>query len=152
MNVLVATGFGLGLVAPFAPGTVGSVPGVVLAYFMSYLPLWGQVAACAALVFLSIPVCGAAERRFGIKDDGRITADEWMLYPVALVGLPLHALAWWELAAFFVVIRALDIVKLPPARQMQALPGGWGIVLDDFVSNLQSLGVNWLLYLCVFSR
>ena len=147
-----ATGFGLGLYAPFAPGTFGSLPGAALVFAISLVPVAWQIPAALLLAAAAVPVCTEAENGLGIKDDGRITADEWMLYPVALVGLPLHALAWWELAAFFVVIRALDIVKLPPARQMQALPGGWGIVLDDFVSNLQSLGVNWLLYLCVFSR
>ena len=84
--LFVASGLGLGLVAPFAPGTFGSLPGVVLAYATTALSLPLQIAACAALAFMAVPICGAAERAFGIKDDGRIAADEWMLYPIALVG------------------------------------------------------------------
>ena len=44
------------------------------------------------------------------------------------------------IAGFF-VFRALDIVKPPPARQLEALPGGWGIVADDVVAGLYSNAV-----------
>lgn len=142
--VFVASGFGLGLVAPFAPGTFGSLPGVALAYAVCALPLWLQVAACLALAVLAVPICDVAEKALGIKDDGRITADEWMLYPIALIGIPLASLPWWSMVVFFCVIRFVDIVKPWPARQIQSLHGGLGIVADDFFANLYSLAVNWL--------
>ena len=134
--LFVATGFGIGLFAPFAPGTFGSLPGVALAYATTLLPPWTQAAACLALALAAIPVCGVAERTLGVKDDGRIAADEWMLFPIAVAGIPLAQLPWWAVAAFFCVTRAVDIVKPPPARQLQALHGGFGIVVDDFVANL----------------
>ena len=142
--VFVASGFGLGLAAPFAPGTFGSLPGVALAYAVCALPLWLQVAACLALAVLAVPICDVAEKALGIKDDGRITADEWMLYPIALIGIPLASLPWWSMVVFFCVIRVVDIVKPWPARQIQNLHGGLGIVADDFFANLYSLAVNWL--------
>ena len=142
--VFVASGFGLGLVAPFAPGTLGSLPGVALAYAVCALPPLAQVAACLVLALLAVPICGVAERALGVKDDGRIAADEWMLYPIALVGIPLGELPWWSMVAFFCVVRAVDILKPWPARQLQSLPGGLGIVVDDFVANLYSLAANWL--------
>ena len=141
--LFVASGLGLGLVAPFAPGTFGSLPGVALAFATTRLPLALQIAACTALVLLAIPVCGAAERALGIKDDGRIAADEWMLFPVAVVGIPLAELPWWATAAFFCVVRFVDIVKPWPCRGLQVLPGGRGVVADDFFANLYSLAVNW---------
>ena len=95
--VFVASGFGLGLVAPFAPGTFGSLPGVALAYAVCALPLWLQIVACLGFALLAIPFCDVAEKALGIKDDGRITADEWMLYPIALVGIPLASLPWWSI-------------------------------------------------------
>jgi phosphatidylglycerophosphatase A len=52
---------------------------------------------------------------------------------------------------FFAVVRAVDILKPPPARALQSLPGGRGIVVDDFVANLYSLAVNWILYFVLFS-
>ena len=148
--VFVASGFGLGLVAPFAPGTFGSLPGVALAYAVCALPLWLQIVACLGFTLLAIPFCDVAEKALGIKDDGRITADEWMLYPIALVGIPLASLPWWSMLVFFCVIRVVDIVKPWPARQLQSVPGGLGIVIDDFFANLYSLAVNWLIVLALF--
>ena len=63
---------------------------------------------------------------------------------------PLRAFSVLLMAVFFVVVRALDIIKPPPARQLQAIPGGRGIVVDDFVANLYSLGVNWAVYSYLF--
>jgi len=145
--VFVASGFGLGLVAPFAPGTFGSLPGVALAYAVTALPLALQIPACLGFTLLAIPFCDVAERALGIKDDGRIAADEWMLFPVALVGIPLADLPWWSMLVFFCVVRAVDILKPWPCRRLQAIPGGRGIVIDDFIANLYSLAVNWALCL-----
>ncbi|MBR7180021.1 MAG: phosphatidylglycerophosphatase A, partial [Kiritimatiellae bacterium] len=99
---------------------------------------------------LAIPFCEAAEKSLGIKDDSRITADEWMLFPIAVAGLPLASLSWKAMAVFFVVTRLFDIVKPPPARRLQEIPGGRGIVVDDFVANLYSLAANWAIYLVFF--
>lgn len=144
LALFVATGFGLGLVAPVAPGTFGSFPGVLLAYFTTTLPAWLQIVVCTALTVAAVPFCEVAERRLGVKDDGRIVADEWMLYPIALIGIPFAELPWWSMIVFFSIIRAVDIVKPWPCRKLQALPGGRGIVIDDFFANLYALAVNWI--------
>ena len=149
--LFVASGFGLGLFAPFAPGTFGSIPGVALSYATTMLPLWLQIPAVTALTVLAVPFCDIAEKTLGIKDDGRITADEWMLYPIAVIGLPLAALPGWAMAVFFVVVRAVDILKPWPCRSLQAIPGGRGIVVDDFFANLYSLAINWAIYLFLFT-
>ena len=47
---------------------------------------------------------------------------------------------------FFAVVRLIDIVKPWPARSLQAIPGGRGIVIDDFVANLYSLAINWTIF------
>ncbi len=145
--VWVGTGFGLGLVAPFAPGTFGSLPGVILALAMlaTGMPIWAQALLCAALTLLAVPVCGVAERTLKKKDDGRISADEWLLYPIAVIGLPLLEHPWLILSTFL-VIRVFDVLKLPPANQVQDLPGGWGIVADDFAAQLMALIANHALW------
>lgn len=150
LNLLVASGFGLGLAVPFAPGTFGSLPGVALAYAFAALPAWAQIPLCLVLTLAAIPVCDAAEKTLGVKDDGRITADEWMLFPISFVGIPLLDLPWWSMLFFFAVVRAVDIIKPPPARQLQSIPGGRGIVIDDFFANLYSLAINWLIVWLVF--
>lgn len=148
--LFVATGFGIGLFVPFAPGTFGSLPGVALAYLMAPLGVAWQIVACLGLAFAAVGFCSVAEKSLGVKDDGRITADEWMLYPIGVIGIPVLDLPWTAMAAFFCVIRFIDIVKPPPARQLQAFHGGFGIVIDDFFANLYSLAVNWTLYLVLF--
>ena len=149
--IFVASGFGIGLFAPFAPGTFGSLPGVALAYAVAALPPWLQCAAALGVAVAAVPFCGVAERALGIKDDGRITADEWMLFPVALVGIPVLELPWWSMVVFFCVVRAVDILKPWPARGLQRLPGGLGVVVDDFVANIYSLAINWTIYLYLFA-
>jgi phosphatidylglycerophosphatase A len=145
--LFLASGCGLGLVAPFAPGTFGSLPGVALGFATALLPVWAQIPVCVLLTLLAVPLCDAAEKMLGIKDDSRIAADEWMLYPIALIGLPVLELEWWWTVLFFAVVRVVDIVKPYPANRLQSLPGGRGIVIDDFVANLYALGINWAVYL-----
>ena len=145
-TLFMATGCGISLFVPFAPGTFGSLPGVALAYAIALLPVRAQIPACLALTLLAIPVCGRAEAILGIRDDGRISADEWMLFPIAVVGLPLLSLPWWAMAVFFGVVRLIDIIKPPPAKRLQSLPGGRGIVVDDLIANLYALAVNWIIF------
>ena len=151
LSLLLATGFGIGLFAPVAPGTIGSLPGVALAYAMAPLPVWLQVVFALALAALAVPICGSAEKTLGIKDDGRICADEWMLFPIAVVGIPLLDLPWWSMAVFFCVVRLVDILKPWPCRSLQAIPGGMGIVIDDFFANVYSLVFNWILFCLLFA-
>ena len=61
---------------------------------------------------------------------------------VALVAVPL---AWKSFLAGFILFRVFDIVKPPPARQLEALPEGSGIVLDDIAAGLYALGIVHLL-------
>jgi phosphatidylglycerophosphatase A len=142
--VALATGFGLGL-SPVASGTVGSLLGVPLAYAVAPLTWPGQAAAVTLMILAAIPVCHTAERVFGKKDDGRVVADEYVTLPLCLIGIPWTA-NLWLLPVAFVVHRVLDIWKPAPARQMQQIPGGPGIVLDDVVSSLYGLGIMHALW------
>jgi len=153
-TLLVATGFGLGY-SPVASGTCGALPGALLAYGSAVaaqcagVALWwqvaGQVGFALVLSGLAIPICDAAENMLGIKDDGRIVADEMLTFPVCTIGLPLVA-APWMLAVAFVVNRVCDIVKPPPARGLQEMHGGFGIVIDDFIACFYALAINHVLY------
>ena len=145
--VAVSTGFGLGY-APVASGTIGTLAAFPIAVWLVrfHEQWWWQAAIAAGLTLLAVPICDAAEKIFGTKDDGRIVADEWMLFPICLIGLPV-----WEhwqilLPLCFVVARVCDIIKPPPARRLERLPGGVGIVLDDLVASLYALAINHLLW------
>lgn len=149
-SLLVGTTFGLGYI-PFASGTFGAMPGALLSYAVAlagahaHLPpvqllVWQSVFALT-LTLLAVPICDTSERLLGRKDDGRIVADETLTFPICTIGLPLLAHPGM-LAVAFVVNRACDIVKPPPARRSQRLPGGWGIVVDDFLACLYALAIN----------
>lgn len=146
----IAAGFGLGW-SPVASGTVGSLPGLLLvALVWPRLPGAGAQALLAlVLAGLAVPLCHVAERHFGRKDDGRIVADEYLCFPLAFIGLPVTGSHAWMLACGFVVCRAMDILKPPPANGLQSLRGGLGIVADDFFASLYALAVNHLLYRAV---
>lgn len=140
--LILATGGGLGY-SPVASGTVGSLPGVVLTLVLFPGRSWPlQLLIATALFIAAIPICGAAERHFATKDDGRIVADEYLTFPLCLVGLPLAGEAAWLLPTAFVTCRLFDILKPWPANRMQQLPGGRGIVLDDLFAALYSLATN----------
>jgi len=147
MILFLATGFGLGF-SPVASGTVGSLPGLAILFVMGSFDLIWQIALCICLTILAIPICGMAEDIYGRKDDGRIVADEYLTFPICMLGLPWAAHPWLLLVGF-VVNRIMDIIKPPPARQAQSLVGGFGIVIDDLFSSLYALGINhaiWYLW------
>jgi phosphatidylglycerophosphatase A len=140
----IATGLGLGL-APMLPGTAGALLGTPISYFASRLSAWKQAAIAFILVLIAVPICHRAERVFEGEDDSRIVADEYLTFPLATLGLPC-AKHPSLLACVFVASRVLDHAKPPPAAQAEQAPGGVGIVLDDVISNLYSLGVGWAIY------
>ncbi len=143
-----ATGLGLGY-SPFAPGTVGSIWGVLIVIGMASLELGLEryILMSVGLTLIAIPICGIAEQVFQKKDDGRIVADEYLTFPICMIGLPVSMEYWWVLPLAFCTNRFFDILKLPPARQLERVPGGAGITLDDAAASLYSLAANWVVYL-----
>ncbi len=157
------TVFGLGHLRPF-PGTWGSLPTVILAAV-----LWGvglgpgphpvifNLILAAVLVFFTL--CCAilgdlAEAKFLKKDPSQVVADETAGQAIPLLLLPASALATPGMAALtlllaFVAFRFMDIVKPPPAHQIQAVPGGWGLVLDDLVAGVYAMAVVQVALRCL---
>ena len=80
------------------------------------------------------------------KDPGCVVVDEGIGFFVTVAFLPA---GWWTAIAGFFVFRALDIVKPPPARQMEALPGGWGIVADDVMAGIYGNLILRLLFFAI---
>ncbi|OQW97860.1 MAG: hypothetical protein BWK77_00735 [Verrucomicrobia bacterium A1] len=139
--VVFASGFGLGFI-PCASGTFGTLPGVALVVFLWPIldgNLALQIATGVALTLAAVPVCGAAERFFGKKDDGRIVADEYATFPLVMIGLPVVRDEWWIVLVAFLAARFFDILKPWPARGLQRIRGGTGIVIDDVFASLYAL-------------
>ena len=132
---------------PIASGTWGSLGGVALfCLFVWFAPRWGgeawqpgtsRYAIAFVLLNLGVALVGvwAAEvvaRHLNKTDPGVVVIDEVSGQLIAYSFL--SSLDWPWLLAGFLLFRALDIWKPFPARQAESLPGGWGIMADDWIA------------------
>lgn len=140
LAILLATFFGAGY-SPFAPGTAGSLAAIAIAILLRLPP--GQYAFLAALLFLpAVWAAGVTAHTLGKKDPGVVVVDEVIGQWIALAGA--RTLTWPSYLAAFLLFRLFDIWKPPPVRQLEALPGGWGINADDVMAGLYAALVLWL--------
>jgi len=131
--MVLATGFGTGY-GPIAPGTWGSLPGLLAAWGCDRLG--GGPAVVAGLAFFTLAGAWAAERAevlLGEKDPGPVVVDEIAGQMTTLAFLPATPLM---LLAGFVLFRVLDVLKPWPANRLEELPGGSGIMADDLMVGL----------------
>jgi phosphatidylglycerophosphatase A len=127
--------------APVASGTFGTLGGVALAGLIGawwpehYLP--AVLGLVVVLLLAGASLGGWAERKWGRKDPGQYVLDEVVGYlvTVAWIGFP----GWTHLGLGFLLFRLTDITKPPPARQLERVKGGWGILLDDVVAGVWAL-------------
>lgn len=147
---ILLTCFGLGHLRP-APGTWGSMPPVAIALLLIAIglaPIEHPLifnGVMLAIVLLFSHVCvhqgDKAEAWFGRKDASEIVADETAGQALVLMFIPIYAPydlgSWLRTLALlliaFLAFRAFDILKLPPARGLQRVPGGWGVLIDDLI-------------------
>jgi phosphatidylglycerophosphatase A len=129
LAVLLATAGGAGY-APIAPGTAGSAVGVAAFLLTNHWPAWWQIAVTGAVTVAGIWASTAAARHFGRHDPGPVVIDEvagqWWTLLLTGVG-PIGAIVG------FVIFRALDVMKPWPARRLENLPAGLGIMADDLM-------------------
>ncbi len=131
-----ATWFGCGY-APKAPGTAGTLGGLIVAFFIDRTLAWPPWAyAVLALVFLWPSIWSATfvARDQVKKDPGLVVIDEVVGVWITLAGATHLNWKSWLLA--FLLFRILDIWKPFPARQLEALPDGTGIVMDDVMAGI----------------
>jgi len=194
--LFVATAAGLGYF-PFAPGTLGSLAGLILAlvpwwamfglmtavvsvmngigsdsFFVSGRHwdaiLWTQVALAILVAVIGVWSANRAAEFWGQKDPQRVVIDEvsgqhltlllgcavpvwwrpvaefpWKELPLGLIAFR-SALNWKYLLLGFILFRVFDIWKPFPARQAESLPGGWGIMTDDWVAGIYAALGLWL--------
>lgn len=134
----IGTSFGLGL-SPIAPGSFGALIGV--AYHVAIVIYTPASWHLPALVLGLIVVVAAnhvltpwAVDYWKDEDPGHFVLDEvagYLVVPILFRGGDLWQVALWG----FLLFRIFDIIKIPPARQIdQNMHGPWGIVLDDLIS------------------
>ena len=131
LSLAVATALGVGYV-PFAPGTVGSLAG--LALYVVVRAIGSPVVEVAAIVVVFVVgalAATAAEQHFGHIDPGPVVIDEVLGMLVTLMLLPVSITG---AVVGFVLFRVFDVIKPPPCDRFEALPGGWGVMSDDFMA------------------
>jgi len=133
-----AYGFGAGLL-PFAPGTFGSLVGVVLFWFMAPLRPGVYAAVVVALFVPGVFICGQTARDAGAVDPGIIVYDEVVGFLVAMYMMPRD---WRWLLAGFAIYRLFDIWKPFPIHYIENHLGlGSGIMTDDVFAGLYTLAI-----------
>ncbi|HKW65673.1 MAG TPA: phosphatidylglycerophosphatase A [Terriglobales bacterium] len=139
---LIATFFGCGRLRP-GPGSWASAATVLLWWAISRAAgseiqvLFAVLLACLA-VTLGIPAATRVARESGITDPSFVVIDEVAGQLIALIAAPVR---WKTLLAGFILFRAFDIVKPPPLRLLEKIPGGSGIMLDDVGAGLYALAI-----------
>jgi phosphatidylglycerophosphatase A len=127
---MLATGVFTGY-SPVAPGTAGSLLGVGL-YLIPGMREGAVLLAAIAVVFLAgTAAARRMERQYG-EDPPVVVIDEVVGMWISLLMVEPATPA--SIAAAFVFFRIYDTLKPPPARWMEKLSGGWGIMLDDVIA------------------
>lgn len=128
---LIATGFFSGY-SVFAPGTAGSLVALAIYCLLPPLTAWMWCMLLVGLFLVGIYASRAGEKAWG-KDPKYVVIDEFLGFFVTVSLLPQSVFMG---IVGFVAFRILDIIKPPPARQAEALPGGLGIVADDVIAGI----------------
>lgn len=128
-----AFGFGSGL-APFAPGTFGSLAAIPWYLLMVQLPWAVYLLLTVLAFFLGIYLCDRASHHLGVHDHGGIVWDEFVGLWITLFLVPNE---WPWLLAGFLLFRFFDIVKPFPIKWLdKKVKGGFGIMIDDVIAGL----------------
>jgi len=142
---VIATFFGVGRLRP-GPGSWGSAATVLLWAIVAHsISATSQPAAASVLalmaVLIGIPAATRVSRASGL-DPQFVVIDEVAGQLISFIGIPI---SWKTLLAGFILFRVFDILKPPPVRQLERIPEGAGIVLDDLGAGLYALAVMHLL-------
>jgi phosphatidylglycerophosphatase A len=139
LALVLATAGGAGY-APVAPGTAGSAVGILLILMTRAWPAAWQVLLLVAVCLLGVWSATRAARHFQREDPGHVVVDEVAGQMLTALCLDLSLAG---LGVAFILFRILDIVKPWPARGLEALPGGLGIMADDLAAAAYGWVAMW---------
>jgi phosphatidylglycerophosphatase A len=132
---LLALGFGSGL-APVAPGTFGSLVGLLFGLAVAPFGFWFALAVTIVVTVAGIWICGESARKLGVHDHSAIVWDEVAGMMLTLLAAPA---TWWGIAIAFGLFRLFDVWKPWPIREIDhGMRGGLGIMLDDVMAALMA--------------
>ena len=145
--MLIATGFYSGYL-PKAPGTWGSLVGLLLFFLLHTLSLEIYLAVVAGIFIIGTFAAGEAEKIMDHQDPGLVVIDEIVGMLITMIAVPATPL---NMALGFILFRIFDIAKPYPVGLIdQRFHGGVGIMLDDVMAGIYSLAAihlfSWLFY------
>jgi len=138
----IATAFFAGY-SPVAPGTAGSLIALLPLFFFPGIHTFILALLIIFFFILGVWVSKKFEAALG-KDPQVVVIDEVVGMWVTMLFVPI---TWFNLAAGFILFRFFDITKPPPARQLEELQHGWGIMLDDVAAGIYAGFVLFLITL-----
>lgn len=141
-----ATFFGVGMMGK-GGGTVASAIVaaawlLAISHHQALQPWWVTAVAALLATAIGIPGASVVARELGKKDPSEVVMDEVAGQLIALIAAPMD---WKYVLASFILFRGFDIFKPPPVRQLESLPSGWGIMMDDVAAGLYALLILRLL-------
>ena len=142
--IIVSTWFGCGY-SPKAPGTAGSAAAIAIAILIEHFTGWRPAVFGVLALLVSAPGIWAASvtaHAAGVEDPQYVVVDEVAGQWLALAGA--RVLNWKSWIAALILFRLFDIWKPAPVRQLEALPGGFGIVADDLMAGIYAALVLFL--------
>jgi phosphatidylglycerophosphatase A len=140
LGVFIATCAHVGY-APVAPGTWGSVFGLVIYYLVRRQASTAvELVVIALITVIGLWAATEAEHYFGGIDPGPVVIDEVI---GMLITLALHPVNVLGAVLGFLIFRVLDVIKPWPARRLELLPGGFGVVFDDVMAGVYGNLLMW---------
>ena len=138
-----ATWFGCGRV-PKAPGTMGTLGAIPLYLLVVRCGRPGVAIAAMLVTVVGIWSASIVARELGTKDPQIVVIDEVAGFLITMV--PVGGVSWRPVVVGFLLFRLFDVVKPWPARSLEKLAGGWGIVLDDVAAGAMAALLMALLF------
>ncbi|MDJ0974338.1 MAG: phosphatidylglycerophosphatase A [Planctomycetota bacterium] len=137
--------FGVGC-SPIAPGTVASVVTALLVHAVALRAPEHALVACGGLIafgcIATLAWGGLPTSASGKGDPGWVVADE--VAGQALASVPAVLAGGWQAHLLALALfRVFDILKPPPVKQAEALPGGVGVLLDDVVAGALAAALTY---------
>ncbi|MHB8906976.1 MAG: phosphatidylglycerophosphatase A family protein [Melioribacteraceae bacterium] len=142
LEKLLGSGFYTGYIR-FASGTWGSLAALIIYLVPGFENPSLMIFLISLFILIGVPIGDKFEALYG-KDPKECTIDEVVGMWITLLFLPKKI--WWIVLAFL-IWRAMDIVKPFPARKLESIKGGWGIMLDDVMAAIYSfISIQLIIY------
>jgi len=138
---IMATGFYLGKI-PIMPGTFGSLLAIPLGYILTFVSLPIKIVSVVMLILVGIYSSDRYSKSIGKSDPGEIVIDEYAALLIFYIIFPFKPI---YIISGFILFRIFDISKPFPIKYFESFEGGVGIMLDDIMAIVYSIGIFLLL-------